>query len=345
RRGRGDAGRDARRRPVRARARARAASARAARRGDRTTAAGGGGAAPSRRAAPRPKARRVSLPAGIDGVVFDVDGTLLHADDPGGVHGAIETVAAARASGRRLLFFTNGTGRPPAQYADDLRALGFQLEDEEFMNPAVVAARYVARRFPGRSVLVLGGPGVVAPLRELGIETVAAAPADVVLVGWDDSLTYTALRAACDSVWAGAPLLATSTAPVFSVRGGPAPGWSGAIVAGIRRTTGARAVTVGKPSQIALREMCRALGSPARRTLVVGDDLDLELEMARRGGGPWCSSRSRTCASSASRCARGASRDRARRRGSASRPTRSPGGRAAAPGRRCGRRRTRSRTR
>ena len=233
----------------------------------------------------------MTLTDGIEAVVFDVDGTLLHANDPSGVRGAhpipgaIEAVARARASGRRILFFTNGTGRPPAQYAADLRGLGFELADEEFMNPAVVAARFIARRHPGASVLVLGGHGVVAPLRDLGVGTIDGsdpARADVVLVGWDDAITYVALRAACDSIWAGAPLYATSTAPVFSVGGGPAPGWSGAIAAGLRQTTGAKAVTLGKPSPLALREMCRALGVPATRTLVVGDDLDLEIEMARR---------------------------------------------------------------
>jgi HAD superfamily hydrolase (TIGR01450 family) len=226
---------------------------------------------------------------GIDAVVFDVDGTLLHATDPSGVAGAqpipgaIEAVARARAAGKRVLFFTNGTGKPPAVYAADLRALGFELADGEFMNPAVVAARWIARRHPGEPVLVLGGPGVVAPLRDLGIEIVDGV-AGVVLVGWDDALTYAQLRAACDSVWAGAPVLATSTARVFSVGGGPAPGWSGAIAAGIRQTTGAKALTLGKPSPEALREICRALGVPAKRTLVVGDDLDLEIAMARRAG-------------------------------------------------------------
>jgi HAD superfamily hydrolase (TIGR01450 family) len=231
----------------------------------------------------------MTLLDGIDAVVFDVDGTLLHSDNPGGVRGArlIDGAAAAvarvRESGRRLLFFTNGTGRPPAQYAADLRAAGLDLSDEEFMNPAVVAARWIARRHPGRSVLVLGGTGVLAPLHDLGIETVEER-ADVVLVGWGDTLTYAQLQAACESVWAGAPLLATSTAPVFAVGGGRAPGWSGAVVAGIRQTTGAKAVTLGKPSPVALREMCRALGTTARRTLVVGDDLGLEIAMGRRGG-------------------------------------------------------------
>ena len=126
-------------------------------------------------------ARPVSLLDGIDAVVFDVDGTLLHANDPSGprgahpIAGAAETVERVRASGRRVLFFTNGTGRPPAQYAADIRSLGFTIADGEFMNPAVVAARWIARRHAGSSVLVLGGPGVVAPLRELGIETVDGA--------------------------------------------------------------------------------------------------------------------------------------------------------------------------
>jgi HAD superfamily hydrolase (TIGR01450 family) len=231
----------------------------------------------------------LSLLDDIDAVVFDVDGTLLHSHDPGGVRGAepiagaVEAVARVRAAGRRVLFFTNGTGRPPAQYAADLRAVGLELADDEFMNPAVVAARWIARRHPGKSVLVLGGPGVVAPLHDLGIETVDG-QAEVVLVGWDDALTYAQLRAACESVWAGAPLLATSTAPVFSVSGGPAPGWSGAVVAGIRQTTGVKAITLGKPSPAALREMCHALGTTPRRTLVVGDDLGLEITMARRAG-------------------------------------------------------------
>lgn len=231
----------------------------------------------------------MTLLDGIDAVVFDVDGTLLHSHDPGGVRGArpiagaVEAVARVRTTGRRLLFFTNGTGRPPAQYAADLRAVGFELADDEFMNPAVVAARWIARRHPGKSVLVLGGPGVRAPLHDLDIETVEGR-ADVVLVGWDDALSYTQLRAACESVWAGAPLLATSTAPVFSVNGGPAPGWSGAVAAGIRQTTGVKVLTLGKPSPAALREMCRALGTTPRRTLVVGDDLTLEIAMARRAG-------------------------------------------------------------
>ena len=77
--------------------------------------------------------------AATTAVVFDVDGTLLHANDPSGVRGAhpipgaVDAVARVRATGRRVLFFTNGTGRPPAEAAADLRELGFELDDSEYM--------------------------------------------------------------------------------------------------------------------------------------------------------------------------------------------------------------------
>jgi ribonucleotide monophosphatase NagD (HAD superfamily) len=43
-------------------------------------------------------------------------------------------------------------------------------------------------------------------------------------------------------------------------------------------------MTLGKPSPVALREACRALGVPPARTLVVGGDLALEIAMAHRAG-------------------------------------------------------------
>ena len=78
-----------------------------------------------------PGTRRMTPSRRIEAVVFDVDGTLLHTHDPNSVRGAtaipgaVEAVERVRASGRRVLFFTNGTGSPPADYAADLRTVGF----------------------------------------------------------------------------------------------------------------------------------------------------------------------------------------------------------------------------
>ena len=105
--------------------------------------------------------------SGLEVVVFDVDGTLLHTHDSvRGAHRDSPRRRGRRArpgGGRPVLFFTNEAAG--ADYAADLRTVGFSLTDEEFMNPAVVAARWIERRHPGKTVLVLGAPGSSHPER------------------------------------------------------------------------------------------------------------------------------------------------------------------------------------
>jgi HAD superfamily hydrolase (TIGR01450 family) len=231
-----------------------------------------------------------------EAVIFDVDGTLVHAVGPGGlkgaevIPGAIEALTAVRDAGRRILVFTNGNGKRPDEYVEDLNALGFPVNEREFINPAVVAASWIANEHPGATVLPVGGEGVTAPLDAAGVTHVTAqdggANAGIVLVGWDETLTYAALRAACTAVWNGAPLLTTSTATVISVQGGLAPGWSGAITAGIEKITGAEALVLGKPAPPAFEQAAALLGAAPERVAMVGDDLEVDISMALAAGAP-----------------------------------------------------------
>ena len=129
---------------------------------------------------------------------------------------------------------------------------------------------------------------MVGPLKERGIEVIESSEprvADVVLVGWDQLLTYGALRAALQLRLGWRSAARDVNSARFSVDGGRAPGWS-------RRRGGRdwpdhrmppvdarKAVTGG-----AARNVARALGVPATQTAVVGDDLSLEIAMARRAG-------------------------------------------------------------
>src|SRR5262249_47695478 len=96
--------------------------------------------------------------------------------------------------------------------------------------------------------------------------------------------TYAKLTAACRAVWAGAPLLVTSMAPYFASAGGRLPSTSGAIAAGIRHVTGVEPIVVGKPSPLVLEVSARLLGAPVKDLVVVGDDVRLEVRMAREAG-------------------------------------------------------------
>jgi HAD superfamily hydrolase (TIGR01450 family) len=155
------------------------------------------------------------------------------------------------------------------------------------LTPASVAVAYLASHFPGAPVLAFGTEGLLEPLRAAGIALVPledAADVRAVLIGADPDFTYTKLTAACRAVWAGAPMLVTSMAAYFASSGGRLPSTSGAIAAGIRHVTGAEPIVVGKPSPLVIEIAARALQCEIPELTVVGDDVRLEVRMARVAG-------------------------------------------------------------
>jgi 4-nitrophenyl phosphatase len=227
--------------------------------------------------------------AGTRGFVFDMDGTLVLGDRLGHglrpLPGAVEIISWAASRGVPFVVFTNGTARTPGQLARVMRDAGFGLADSAMMTPASSAVRLFTR-LGHRRVMVLGGDGLVLPLREAGISAVppaSGAAVDAVLAGWFPEFTMSALEAACRAVWDGAPLYSCSQTPFFAVDGGRALGTSRAITAMIRSLTGCPVRVVGKPSLDALRCAADRLGVPAVRLAVVGDDPELEVPMAHRG--------------------------------------------------------------
>ncbi len=215
-------------------------------------------------------------------------------DDPNtGVGGARALTGAdallglLRTRGTPYACFTNGTGQTPGAIAAKLRALGLDVRDAEMLTPASVAARYLVTAFPGAPVLAFGTDGVLEPLVSAGVPLASledAADARAVLIGADPEFTYAKLTAACRAVWAGAPMLVTSMAAYFASSSGRLPSTSGAIAAGIRHVTGVEPTVVGKPSPLVIDMAARALGCDARQMAVVGDDLRLEVRMAREAG-------------------------------------------------------------
>src|SRR3954454_21638126 len=92
----------------------------------------------------------------VRGFVFDVDGTLVRRF-PDGVRplpGAVEVLEAIRASGRRLALFTKGSHVPPEAFAEQLRAGGLRVSDEEIVMPVRSALSYLRRPHAARAVLL-----------------------------------------------------------------------------------------------------------------------------------------------------------------------------------------------
>jgi NagD protein len=231
--------------------------------------------------------------AAVRAVMLDVDGTLVVPVGPGGAGGdlmprADELIRRLRECGIRVVVYTNGTTHPPEHYAQELRKHGLPIDDGDLITPALVAATYLERHHPGARVLVLGGPGVTEPLLRNGIKVVrpGARKIDVVLVAHDEKINGRKIEAACHAIWAGAAFLATSNARYYFRKGSRGVSLSTAVSVGIAYVTESSPTVIGKPSAVSMEAIAARTGVDIARTLVVGDDVDVEIVMGRAAGAP-----------------------------------------------------------
>jgi len=233
---------------------------------------------------------KITAPA--EGVMFDLDGTLILSDRQLGQYrllpGAVELLQELDRRKLPFVALTNGSAYPAAQQAPRLAALGLPIGADRLFTPNSVAiALFKARGI--RKVLVLGTAGVAAALNEEGIATCfpgdpEEASVDAVYVAWHPDCSMNDIHAACSAVLRGAAFYCASDVPFFATQSGPAFGYSCAIAGAIVRVTGVEPELTGKPSQHALRFVAGRLGVAPERVAVIGDDPRVEIEMARGGG-------------------------------------------------------------
>jgi ribonucleotide monophosphatase NagD (HAD superfamily) len=114
----------------------------------------------------------------VRAILLDVDG-VLHVSGEA-IPGAPEAVHRLRRNGHRLRLVTNNTTRSRSQLASELRALGFDVDEEEIETTPLAAARLLA----GKRVVPLT-MAAIRPDLEKHVELVER-DADVVLVGGAD---------------------------------------------------------------------------------------------------------------------------------------------------------------
>lgn len=214
-------------------------------------------------------------------ILLDIDGVLHVSGEP--IPGAVEAVAALRRAGHALRFVTNNSTQPRAELAADLRALGFELDEEEIQ----ATARAAARELAGRRVFALVMPGVVPDLE--GLELAAMGVDAVLIGGCDESLepnqvfTYMNLARAFAEIQAGADFYCLHKNKWWQTSRGPMLD-AGAFVAGLEYATGVEATVVGKPSPAYFAAALDALEAEPELTWMVTDDVDADVRGAQLFG-------------------------------------------------------------
>ena len=215
-----------------------------------------------------------------DGLLLDMDGVLSVSWEP--LPGAVQALAALRAAGVPTRVLTNTTSRSRATIAAALRRSGFDFADEEVLTAAVAAGAYLREQHPGARVFLFGDARP-ADLEGVRLVRLEEDPELVLVTGADASFTYEALNQVYRTLLGGAALVATHRTLSWMTRDGACLD-AGAYLPGLERALGRTAVITGKPAPQFFAAGLEALGLPAERAAMVGDDLDSDVLAAQAVG-------------------------------------------------------------
>jgi len=217
------------------------------------------------------------------GWLFDLDGTIYRGDLL--IPGADRVVAALRAAGRRVAFLSNKPLQTREAYAAKLTSLGIPATLDDVITSSRVLARHLARLDPGAPVFVIGEPPLIEELRAEGLGVRTDAAVRWVVIAFDRTFDYAKLNVALQAVgrW-GARLIATNPDRTCPTADGEIPDCAG-MMAAVEAVTGHTVdVIVGKPSPLILDLALATLGVAAAHAVIVGDRIETDIVMGKRGG-------------------------------------------------------------
>lgn len=224
---------------------------------------------------------------GVKAVVLDVDGTLVHriGDEVHVQPGAREVLARIRDSNRRLAIFTNGSHEPPEWFADNLRAAGLDVADDEMLTPLRSVQAYLRMRRLDGPVLPFATASARDYLAAEGMQLAADnGSVEAVFVAHPDAVDFPLLERAARAIIGGARLLTASYAPGYAGGDGMIISRGAMTTAALAKASSTRPVIVGKPSRAALRTVVDQVGARGEELLVVGDDVTMDVTLGRMGG-------------------------------------------------------------
>lgn len=214
----------------------------------------------------------------VDGLLIDIDGVMMHGSKV--IPGAPETLDSLRARGIPHCFMANTTTYCRLSMLERLRAIGFQVEEEQLFTATYVAAEYL-RRQNAKSYYPLLLPD--AQLEFGGIEVDEVTPEFVVIGDMGSSFTFPRLNRALRAVLNGAKLVALHKKRHWRTEEGLFLD-AGPFVVALEYAAEAHAVVVGKPSSDYFRMVLDQMGIPANRVAMIDDDIEIDIRGAQHMG-------------------------------------------------------------
>ena len=175
--------------------------------------------------------------------IIDMDGTFYL--DGNIIDGSADFIEKVRESGRDFYFFTNNSSNNVEVCRAKLEKMGFPVDEKRVIISSHVAAAYLNKNYPGKRVFLLGNERLTGDFAASGINLVSESP-DIVVLGFDTTLTYQKIWDAVRYIDGGAIYLATHPDLNCPTADGYMPD-TGSMIEMFAASTGKRPLVLGKP--------------------------------------------------------------------------------------------------
>lgn len=201
---------------------------------------------------------------------LDMDGTVYLGNK--WIEGARDFLDAVERAGKQYVFLTNNSSKGPDNYIEKLGKMGLTVDSSKIVTSGQATIDYLKRHYGGKRVFLLGNELLTREFIEEGICLDDKEP-EVVVTGFDTSLTYEKMCKVCDLVRSGLPYIATHPDYNCPTETGFIPD-VGAIHAFIHASAFRYPDhVVGKPSGDIMDYLARRAGVLKEQTAMVGDRL------------------------------------------------------------------------
>lgn len=211
----------------------------------------------------------------MDGT-FYLDGTI--------IPGADAFLQHVQAKGREYFFFTNNSANNAVSCMARLEAMGFPVSEQQLMLSSQVAIAYIQANYPGKTVFLLGNERLTADVMHAGIPLVQKSP-DIVLLGFDVTLTYQKIWDAAHFIASGALYIATHPDKNCPCEGGFMPD-TGSMIELFAASTDRYPLVMGKPTTYTVDYITERLDCKREELAFIGDRLETDIAIGVNHGIP-----------------------------------------------------------
>lgn len=222
-----------------------------------------------------------SLFSEIKCYIVDMDGTFYLGDKM--LDGAMDFVRAVKEKGKRFFFFTNNSSHNEEECIEKLRKTGYEAKSGSVIISSHVTIDYLKRRCPGKTVYLLGNELLRGDFKKAGIELNDENP-DIVVLGFDTTLSYEKINKAANFLANGAYYIATHPDNNCPLANGFMPD-TGSMMALFERSTGrVPDLIMGKPYAFTVDYVTNRIGCRRDEIAFVGDRLETDIAIGAENG-------------------------------------------------------------